>query len=673
MIYTSSNGCLFYYDRILYKWSFADPTMLFLLGFDSIMTFDNSVSNYIIIPKEYQVSSTNKKFPLNGFDIFDKIVNYLYQLGSVEDFGHYLKFDCYGLKLLINDLTGMGSDRTVPIIFNNDINKKLINVTKSTYRISDDDRINLSYYDIQAKIIKNIFEDAGYNKDQLDLIDIDDVDNSEISYAHSYNDSINAIYNEKINNKNVFKLLDYSSMYSYSLGVLYGCKCLGYDSSYIWKIEPKYWYNGIYTNLVSTAWTVFRFYHTSFLDEFEDNPEASVQYQNITYNRLWNFDKTGIVLMMDELPCYILNISLSDIDNINIQTSKVPDPASFLHLQKAYYSKHLIGEYDISSIIINSNDPRNFEPIQCFGSNIPIDGEFKWNVVVFKKSEIEGGDDTEILNCIATTSTSTLSNTTLLDFEYSEDSEGHKIVPDGHESDDVLTALRYIAAAYSNYYVTISIKINDGDSSRNILVYSDFESVNNYYVSPAGKYMIINKDLSWEYVSDLLSSEDRYGIIDADYINQPIIRYIANDKVRIYPAHKWYSDQNGNFRDMYLSPNYTTENDQTHYFISTGALGWVDFNINDWKSHIAGHLQISPTSYSKLDSSFILKAHSRIQEEQESDVFVYKCEVNNKGTYIYGIFNTVSETDDGYDFSKTSNHFKYILSEKLFNTYYTLA
>ena len=126
MKYTSSNGCLFYYDRILYSWRICEPTMLFLLGFEAITIGNNAQSDKITISKYAYQQSSSTLDELKEFDIYDEIYNYLSSYGSVEDTVSNIKYDCYGLKLLMNELTGIDNDRTVPIIFKNDINRDKI-------------------------------------------------------------------------------------------------------------------------------------------------------------------------------------------------------------------------------------------------------------------------------------------------------------------------------------------------------------------------------------------------------------------------------------------------------------------------------------------------------------------------------------------------------------------
>lgn len=261
MRYKSQNGCLYFYDRTLFRWQLADPTMLFLLGFESATTYDVSVSDMITIANQSYISDSNTYEPFNNFDIYDDIHEYLSQISPVEDMDTYFMSSISGLKLFMNDLTGTSTDRTVPIIFKNDTNDKSIDLSKPMLRISNS---TPSLLDLQTQKIIDIFTDAGFVR----------INDSELS-------------KERESNNSIYKLLDYRSMYSYSLGVLYGCRCIGFDPLLIWRVEPRFWYNGNLMNLVRTAWYVFRFHHTF---KVEDLPQEDAEkYKGIAYNRLWNF------------------------------------------------------------------------------------------------------------------------------------------------------------------------------------------------------------------------------------------------------------------------------------------------------------------------------------------------------------------------------------------------
>ena len=164
MRYSSTLGCLYYYDRVLYRWNICDPTMLFLLGFEAITSYNGSLSDTITISPYIYYESENIIKEFDDFDIYDSIYEYLSKLGQVDDFERYLKFNCYGLKLALNELTGTSSDRTIPLIFKNDNNKKLIDLSKIPSRLSTSEfSYNNGVLFRQAQYIKDIFDDAGYN------------------------------------------------------------------------------------------------------------------------------------------------------------------------------------------------------------------------------------------------------------------------------------------------------------------------------------------------------------------------------------------------------------------------------------------------------------------------------------------------------------------------------
>lgn len=360
MLYSSRNGCFYYYDSILFRWHIAEPTLLFLLGLESITSYDKSISDSIVISKYVYKSYIDKVDPLEHIDdVYDDIYSFLSKIGSVEDYEHYLKFNCYGLKLLLNDMTGTGDDRTVPFIFKYDANKSLVDPAKEL-----DTNSKLSFYDIQAQHIYDVFNDIGYdtscdktilgngkialrpeyyidrtNGNIRDILDtLTDVDNRPLRTAIinnilTYNAKVNAVHEKRIANSEIYRLLDYKAMYAYALGVLYGCRCLGFNDSVIWRLDPKLWYNDVYFNLVRTAWYVFRFHWAYKLEDValnmhvdpslegdakeaaieEANKAYSEKYQGIQDNKIWNFNNDSSLIKaaiaQDETNCFCLYLN----------------------------------------------------------------------------------------------------------------------------------------------------------------------------------------------------------------------------------------------------------------------------------------------------------------------------------------------------------------------------
>lgn len=360
MLYSSRNGCFYYYDSILFRWHIAEPTLLFLLGLEAITSYDKSISDSIVISKYVYKTYIDKVDHLEHIDdVYDDIYSFLSKIGSVEDYEHYLKFNCYGLKLLLNDMTGTGDDRTVPFIFKYDANKSLVDPAKEL-----DTNSKLSFYDIQAQLIYDVFNDIGYDTscdktvldngkivlrpeyyidrtkgNTRDILDsLTDVDNKPLRTAIinnilTYNAKVNAVHEKRIANSEIYKLLDYKAMYAYALGVLYGCRCLGFDDSIIWRLDPKLWYNDVYFNLVRTAWYVFRFHWAYKLEDVAldmhvdpslegDAKEAAIEsankaysekYQGIQDNKIWNFNNDSSLIKaaiaQDETNCFCLYLN----------------------------------------------------------------------------------------------------------------------------------------------------------------------------------------------------------------------------------------------------------------------------------------------------------------------------------------------------------------------------
>ena len=327
MRYSSTLGCLYYYDRVLYRWNICDPTMLFLLGFEAITSYNGSLSDTITISPYIYYESENIIKEFDDFDIYDSIYEYLSKLGQVDDFERYLKFNCYGLKLALNEITGTSSDRTIPLIFKNDNNEKLIDLSKIPSRLSTSEfSYNNGVLFRQAQYIKDIFDDAGYN-DTLEgklfniSSEMSSYNENDLIYMQQYNNDIKSLHEEKLANSSIYKLLDYKAIYSYALGVLFGCHCIGYSNELIWHMNPIYWYYslGKYKNLVSTAWYAFRFHYKyplsdlqSICETKQEYIELQDKYQSIQINKLWNFDRLSdkiLSIIPGEQFCYIASIT----------------------------------------------------------------------------------------------------------------------------------------------------------------------------------------------------------------------------------------------------------------------------------------------------------------------------------------------------------------------------
>ena len=332
MKYKSSHGTLFYYDPDLYIWKHANPTMLFLLGFESVTTYDNAISDTILISRLVYQQISNRLVSLENFNIFDEIYSYLSSINQTEDFDSYLVSSLHGLKLVLNDLTGTGKDRTIPLIFHTDVNAKYIDLNDQMYRLPESDRLSKSYYDLQAQKICDIFEDAGFNRNRFyyrksrrflvdkikdgihlreyDLIKSNQYDSFISNEIASFNDTYYKLYTEMNSNKLIFYKLDYAAMYSYAFGVLYGCICLEYPIDAVFNIQPAHWYNGVYFNLVNTAWHCFRFcYNRKYLGSRDPDDKESAEilsYLDIRKNKLKNYTdlSDGILINSDDRLLY---------------------------------------------------------------------------------------------------------------------------------------------------------------------------------------------------------------------------------------------------------------------------------------------------------------------------------------------------------------------------------
>lgn len=263
LYYKSSIGCVEYYDDIEHEPLLCDPTMLFILGLEAVTTqqeeyykevtvIDPDTHKPVIDPDtglpvtETVVDGIRLrhiviyKDRVNNEDVYNKIIKYFSIHGKIEEFEDRVEFYCAGLRQFMNQLTGTDSSRIAPVIFH-DI------IEFSTLGVENDS----DYNEIYEKIT-DVLNNAGC-KNQT------------------------------------YKKLDIKSMYSYALGVLFGCVCLGYNFDDIWNDDPSEWYDGDYAHLVSSAKNIFSFYYSHQLCCIDIDPKLRRKYHSIQYNKIWNF------------------------------------------------------------------------------------------------------------------------------------------------------------------------------------------------------------------------------------------------------------------------------------------------------------------------------------------------------------------------------------------------
>lgn len=274
MFYKSSLGCIEYYDEVLRISKLCDPTMLFILGLEAVTTSQEEY--YKDIPVIDPETGKQKIDPETGDpitesvidniklrkiiiykdrvsdqEIYDKIVNYLKITGETLARKDHIEFYCAGMKIFMDQLTGKSDNRIVPIIFHD---ARQYNVA-----LSDEDRLDFNKI---YSVLSEIFSTAG-QKSQT------------------------------------YKYIDYKSMYSYALGVLYGCKCLGYSDDVIWRLDPSMWYTDQYTSLVSTAYLTFNHRYNHPIKCIDHDKKLLFKYKGIQPNKLWNFDESSITVAPD--------------------------------------------------------------------------------------------------------------------------------------------------------------------------------------------------------------------------------------------------------------------------------------------------------------------------------------------------------------------------------------
>ena len=295
--YSSKLGSILYYDSVAYGKCLCEPTMLFLLGLEAITTSNDDSSldkdsiNKLILYKD------------NIGDIFDDVVDYLKycykgKLISVSD--EKVVFNCRGIKLFMNDKTGTDTNRICPVIMHDSKEESFLG------DIDDSDK-----YNILAEKISDIFNNAGYNISDNELQFKGKsfiTDKDVISSIDEYNSELLIAHNKKKADRDLYKLIDYKAMYSYALGVLYGCECTGFDSNAVWRFSPSDWYDGEYKNLVNTAYEIFKFHYKHAIPRIDSDNNLFKKYKGIQINKIWNFDNDSADIKSDEKSCYSLYI-----------------------------------------------------------------------------------------------------------------------------------------------------------------------------------------------------------------------------------------------------------------------------------------------------------------------------------------------------------------------------
>ena len=640
MKYTSQNGCFFYYDRDTFNWELCEPTLMFLLGFEAITMFDKSSSDSIVISNKIYDTKTGVVDDMPDFPIYDEAISYLASLGQVEDGEYYARYNCYGLKLLMNELTGTGTDRTVPVIFLNDINRKLVDPNKYPYS----DKAGKSYYDLQSTLILNVFKYAGYNLQDNEIVKVSTLlagrDPYNIANTNvpplldeivTYNSSVTTLHEEKQAAGGVYKLLDYKAMYLYSLGVLYGLRCMGYDGQMIWRFDPAYWYFDKYQNLVKTAWAVFRFHYSHPIYELDTSEELIDKYKAIQYNKLWNFmndeDSSDIVLYDNEVFAYAVHVDPVDEESYEITNRVAVKPLIYLYPTDDEARNGDKGKY----IVYLSDDKKWSDPKSVDGNESASDN------IVSSTEPYKGVISVDSDNYVRYIANDKVNIRKALRYT--------RNIPVSENSKETLSP-RYLSPN-GNVLCTIpedtELEVLDVDDKYYKVFYDvDGETVtgwiNRIYTD------IVAEDIDFD-AGDFLT--ELFDINSADEAQEHSLgRVVTNNSVlvRSLPGNDW------------------------SYFISTGNFGWTDFDLTYWKkfkkyirdeyddsdvgqylkdqdAETSSVLAMEPHDFKYLYPERIGSAFSSVDG---TTVSYYKCNVTDD-TYLYGIFDGYLGEDENGD------------------------
>lgn len=342
--YSSRLGCLLYFDDVIGDKCLCEPTMLFILGLEAITTEQeeylkevpvqgNLIDPETLLPVMELVTDEDRLNTLvihkdRVGDLFSHIVDYLQycntgKIISLSD--DEIVFNCNSLKSFMNEKTGTGTDRVCPIILH-----------------ECNEEINLAPIDSCSSIaskISDIFNHAGYDISDRDIPLLGKgllTDEATIDAINNYNNSLRSAHKQMKAGRSLYKLLDYKAMYSYALGVLYGCKCISHTDDSMWRTDPSDWYVGEYASLVSTAYEIFKFHYKHAIPKIDNDVRLFEKYKGIQLNKLWNFDSTSVALKSDEKNCESLYIENDSVVSVHIVYSQStgpqrPIPGSYLN------------------------------------------------------------------------------------------------------------------------------------------------------------------------------------------------------------------------------------------------------------------------------------------------------------------------------------------------------
>ena len=351
MDYSSRLGCLLYLDDAVGDKCLCEPSLLFILGLEAVTTpqseylkeifvVDPVSGNYIVDQETDSWATTfvTDEDRLNSIvihkdrvgGVFNNIVTYMQfcNIGNITSLSDdEVVFECSNLKSFMNEKTGTCTDRICPVILhehNEEINLEPL----------DKDDI---YNSLTARIT-DIFNHAGYDVSDREVLFLGkglETDKTILAAIDEYNSDLFTAHKQMKADRRLFKLLDYKAMYSYALGVLYGCSCLETTDNSMWRTDPILWYNGEYSNLVKTAYEIFKFHYKHPIQKIDMDPKLFAKYKGIQLNKIWNFDNSEVEIKPDEKNCKILYIEDDELVEKPIVYSKStgpqrPIPGSYL-------------------------------------------------------------------------------------------------------------------------------------------------------------------------------------------------------------------------------------------------------------------------------------------------------------------------------------------------------
>lgn len=224
----------YYYDPIQRREKFIDNTLIFLVGYSSVFG-DNRVSDKLVL-LESILSSEGSVVLLTNRSFIKRAESYLIELDRVEQLLSSKVFDLYGLTQVLESI-GFYTYYKSSSPYNASLNR-VPHVPLFTTRSQDYNRIRLiltdsRYWSEEATPEKGVNElysifNRDYKGNRAEALDLYGTFGSLSVMNSLYPEEVTVENTKDLSTYFIWKSLAFSTLYQFSLGVLYGLTTLGY-------------------------------------------------------------------------------------------------------------------------------------------------------------------------------------------------------------------------------------------------------------------------------------------------------------------------------------------------------------------------------------------------------------------------------------------------------------